>query len=241
MPGSLRKHRARGTLATAATYDEPKGSPMPLATPKRVALLVATVASLATACGARTPLFDVEAADAGQDVETLDANVPEVSAPETSLPEATPDEGPPCMPPTPTATACNDLTPSGLPVTVQCAAGTPPTPTGGTVTDGTYEMVSSTFYGSPCPVDDVERIVWDACGQNWATAEFVITAAVPMTRLYINGTVTFEGGGVTLTPSCSTNGVNTTTFGYDATPTDLTLYVHGFQGGGVRVDEFVRQ
>jgi hypothetical protein len=213
---------------------------MPLATPKRVALLAATVASLATACGARTPLFDVEAADAGQDVETPDANVPEVSAPETSLPEATPDEGPPCMPPTPTATACNDLTPSGLPITIQCAAGTPPVPSGGNVVDGTYEMVSSTFFGSSCPMDDVEQIVWTTCGPYWTTAE-ILMGSVPKTLLYINGTVAFEGGGVTLTPSCSTNSVNITTFGYDATPTDLTLYVHGFQGGGVRVDEFVRQ
>ncbi len=65
--------------------------------------------------------------------------------------------------------------------------------------------------------------------------------SVPKTLLYINGAVTLEGAAVTLTPSCSTNGVNTTSFGYDATPTRLTLFIHGFQGGGLRIDRFALQ
>jgi predicted small lipoprotein YifL len=214
---------------------------MPLATPKRVALAaVVALATSVTACGARTPLFDVEATDVGPDVEIPDANAPEVEAPDTSLPEATPDEGPPCMPPTPTATACNDLTPSGQPVTVQCAAGAPPPPTGGTVTDGTYEMVSSTFFGSDCPVDDVEQIVWTTCGPYWTTAE-VLMGDVQTNSIYVNGSATFGGASVTLTTTCSTTSVSGVTYGYDATPTTLTLHIHGFNGGGVRIDQFARQ
>lgn len=212
---------------------------MPLATASRLALActVGAFGALAAACGARTPLFGDDTSDAGQDaIEPSETGTPDAGAP-----DAPPDVGPACMPAAITDAACNDLVPSGPPVTVQCETGAVPMPSGGTVVDGTYEMVSSRFFGPMCPSDDVEQIVWATCGSAWATAEVLMTSSVPTTFLYADGVVTFSGTSVALAASCATTPSSSRTFGYDATPDSLTLYIYGYTGGGVRVDEFARQ
>jgi hypothetical protein len=182
------------------------------------------------ACGARTGtlLDESSRGDAGPGDAALDAPVEDVESPEAA---------PACTPLAPSGGTCNDLTPSGPSVTVQCVSGTGPTPSGGTILDGTYEMVSSDFYGSPCS-SDTERIVWNVCGDTWATDQ-VVSAGPP--NLRIDGTVTVGPTTLVLETTCSSPTEPSTKFGYDATPTSLTIYTYGYGAGTVRVDRFTRQ
>jgi hypothetical protein len=140
---------------------------------------------------------------------------------------------------TPNGEVCNALATPGPLVTVECAPGAPPVPTGGSVADGSYVMTASSFYGAPC-VQDEERIVWDVCGASWATAEHLVMDGMATSKT-LDGIVTFSGASVSFDPACAPPGVTTTVFGYDATPTTLTLYTYSYGPGTVRVDSFVQQ
>jgi hypothetical protein len=198
---------------------------------KPALLAAATALCLASACGARTPLDDY---DAGAPV---DADIVDAPRDEGPAMDAPPDQYTACVPVSPSEGVCNTLLLSGPRVAVACAPGMPPAPSGGTVADGTYVMVSSNFYGTPC-IQDQERIVWSVCGTSWATSEEITTGGTTTTRLF-DGTVAFAGTSFTFSPTCAPPGVATTMFGYDATPTTLALYTYGYGAGTVRVDSFV--
>src|SRR4051812_14699317 len=53
-----------------------------------------------------------------------------------------------CSANVPRGQACNTLTSVGATVTPTCVSGTIPTGTGGTIVDGTYTLISQTYYGS---------------------------------------------------------------------------------------------
>lgn len=110
-------------------------------------------------------------------------------------------------------------------------------PSGGTVVDGSYDMVSSRFFG-PC-TQDQERIVWNVCGNSWATAEEYTTSGATASKS-VNGTVQYGQTEVDFAPLCPYSDP-AARFGYDATPTTLTLYIYGYGPGTVRIDSFARQ
>jgi hypothetical protein len=141
-----------------------------------------------------------------------------------------------CVPAGPDARACNALVPTGTPVAVVCDPLPPPTPTGGVIADGTYVLVSSRFHG-PCMLPESNRITWSVCGGAWSTVQ-ESTIAGNTTTQHVDGDATLRGTVLALQTTCGT-GVSSTAF--DATPTTLTLYYHGFGLGTVRVDGFVRQ
>jgi hypothetical protein len=182
-------------------------------------------------CGGRTSLFDdlgEPASDASVDAARTDA----------SRADAAHDAAPACVPARPDAGACNALLPTGGPIAVVCDPSPPPTPIGGVVADGTYVLVSSTFHG-PCTLPESDRITWSVCGSAWSTVQ-ESTLAGNTTTQHIDGEATLRGTSLGLQTSCGTS-VSSTAFDFDATPTTLTLYVHGFGPGTVRVDAFVRR
>jgi hypothetical protein len=135
--------------------------------------------------------------------------------------------------------ACNMLSPMGNPVTINCQANQmPPSPSGGTIADGTYVLTSSTWYG-PCPPAESDRITWLVCGSTWQTVQEG-TINDDTSTTHTDAHVTSSGSLLTIDFNCGNTG--TVTIGYDASPTMLVLYFAGT--GGVtqgRVDTFTRQ
>lgn len=114
-----------------------------------------------------------------------------------------------------------------------------PTPVGGTIADGTYVLISETFYGQGCPQGEQDRNTWLVCGSVWQTVQELIQNGSTMANLYdIN--VTANGPSLQLQGTCGFT--QSLTIQYDATPTTLTLYVGGGTGAGTgRVDVYQRQ
>jgi hypothetical protein len=142
-------------------------------------------------------------------------------------------------PPTPDAGICNPLGVTGAPVPIQCA-GTqkPPTPSGGTIADGTYVLTSSTYYGT-CPQPEQDRITWSVCGDTWQTAQ-ESTINGQKTVQVVDAMVTQSGMNLSIHVVCGP--MQTLTFGYDATPTTLTLFTWAPTSAPMgRVDVFARQ
>jgi hypothetical protein len=84
-----------------------------------------------------------------------------------------------------------------------------------------------------------DRITWSVCGGAWATVQ-ESTIAGNTTTQHIDGDATLRGTVIDLQTTCGSV-VSSAAFDFDATPTTLTLYVHGFGPGTVRVDAFERR
>jgi hypothetical protein len=185
--------------------------------------------ALIASCGARTSL-DVAGTIGG------DSAAPVATSDAASPPPA-------CTPLTSDAGACNDLQPSGAAIPVLCEQGPAPSPSGGDIVDGTYVLEASHFYGG-CPTPgEVDRIVWFICGTSWATVQEATQPATGIpTVLRLDGSanVTAAPPMVDVALVCAPPGTPGGRFGYDATPTSLTLYVYAYGGGSVRVDRFSR-
>jgi hypothetical protein len=161
-------------------------------------------------------------------------------APAGGTADATMDAGGSCVaPPTPDAGACNAVRVTGSPVPVRCAGTqTPPTPSGGTIADGTYVLTSSTYYGS-CPAPEQDRITWSICGGTWQTAQEGPVNGTTMVQLF-DAVVSPSGNSLNIRLTCGQ--MQTTTFGFDATPTTLTLFTWAPTGTpNGRMDVFMRQ
>lgn len=193
-----------------------------------MAILVAS-----SACGARTPLSD----ELGSDASISSSADASTDGPIADA--AARDAAKACIPAGPDAGVCNVLSASGPPVVVVCDPSPPPAPTGGVVVDGTYVLASSRFHG-PCAAPESDRIAWVACGSRWSTIQESTVGGITTTQ-HIDGDVVTRGTLLELMPTCGRPDVSRVTFDFDATPTTLTLYVHGFGAGTVRVDVFVRQ
>jgi len=192
------------------------------------AALAALAAVLASACGARTPLPE----DTIGDASAYDASDATGTHADAS------GDASACVPSRPDGGACNDLVAVGPPIAVTCERGQPPIPRGGAIADGTYVLVSSRMYGT-CPAAESDRIVWDVCGSAWATIQEATIGLT--TSRNISGVATATGTTLAFQTTCAPPGTLSATFDYDATPTSLRLYVHGYGPGTVRVDDFTRQ
>jgi hypothetical protein len=211
---------------------------------------VVCVGALVAACGGRSTLDDTAAGDASRtgDDAGAEASVPETSVPEASIPEASVLDAPAEVAPPDVASCdpllpdldggtCNALQPLGDPVPVTCAPDPAPTPSGGTIVDGDYVLVASTFYlGCPYPGED-DRISWHLCGASWSTVqEETYSGATTVKSIHVTSQV--QGTSAQLVPDCPA-GLPPETFGYDATPDSLTFYV-GVYGGPLRLDHLVK-
>jgi hypothetical protein len=169
------------------------------------------VVALLVACGGRAQVVT----DGGSEAEVPSASCPAAAAP---------------------AGSCSALVVSGEPVVVGASSGTAPTPSGGTVEDGTYVLVGSTFYGESPPAEQ-DRITWLVCGSAWETAqETRLNGGAPQ-LLLLDATVTATGTSLGVDVTCGPR--SSTTFGFDASPGMLRLYVTGY-APGLRVDTLVR-
>jgi hypothetical protein len=150
-----------------------------------------------------------------------------------------PDSASACPAVAPGPGACNDLQGTGMGVPVDCVPGSAPTPSGGMIEDGTYVLQSSSFYGGCPATGEYDRITWAICGSSWATVqESALTSGDHY--LHINATAAVGGSNVSLTLDCAPPGTPGESFGFDATPGTLTLYVYSYGSGEVRVDKFTR-
>jgi len=144
----------------------------------------------------------------------------------------------------PNGSACNSITAPPSSVAVTCdATGAVPAPVGGVIHDGTYRLISATFYadGTACPIPETDGVVWDICGTSWQIAQNDAVNGSPQPPLIANATVVATGSSLAITISCGLT-TQPITFGYDADPTSLRLHI----GGGTtaasgRVDTFARQ
>jgi hypothetical protein len=118
-----------------------------------------------------------------------------------------------------------------------------PTPIGGTIVDGTYVLMSSSFYGTPCPEPEQDRDTWFVCGTLWqAVQENTLGTGTAMTHWYDANVTPMGASTLSLQITCGTPMIETIMFQYDATPTTLTLYVGGGTGtGSGRVDTYAKQ
>jgi hypothetical protein len=115
---------------------------------------------------------------------------------------------------------------SGTPVPVACTPATAPTPTGGTITSGTYVLISSTFFGKFCPEpQEFDLGIFRICGDEWQTAfQWSFTGMGPTLFLW-NATVPTTSGAFNGMTTCGSTQLQIT--GYTATPTTLSLSISG--------------
>jgi hypothetical protein len=184
--------------------------------------------------------FDAVAMDAlGGDAPSVasDSGEPDVLA---AMPDAGNADAGACLHSPAGAGVCNSLTVSGSPVSVVCMSGqTLPQPgAGGTVANGQYVLTASTYFGA-CPSPETDRITWLICGSSWQTVQ-ESTLNGMTTDAYLNAFVSTSGSRASIDLVCGQ--MTMATFGYDATPTTLTLYQPSAGNAAIgRVDTFTRQ
>jgi hypothetical protein len=138
---------------------------------------------------------------------------------------------------------CNTLVASGPCVVETISAATAPTPAGGTIVAGTYNLVSTTFFGSA-----------DAGNQQGDRRATLKPSAVTATSLTLDqievsgthvdistGTVAISGTMVTYTPTCpppGDGGDHGGSANFTATPTTFTLIQS--KNGGTTVDVYTK-
>jgi len=105
------------------------------------------------------------------------------------------------------------------------------------ITDGTYILVSSTFYGT-CQGPEQDRSTWQICGNDWETIQ-ESTLSGATTHQDMSTMATPAGAGVMLRVTCGNQ--QSVVFGYDASPTMLRLYTGGTTPTMGRVDTFMKQ
>jgi hypothetical protein len=169
---------------------------------------------------------------------SLDATDARPDTSPTSPGDAAPADGSVCAALAVSDGGCNTVAP-GTPVAIRCSTSPAPKPAGGPIADGTYRLASSTFYGSggDCPAGETDAITWVVCGKTWMVAE-TITLKGTTLSMSMNFSVNPAGHDLYTTGTCG--GMTMSTFGYDATPTGLRLYV-SLGAGSVRVDTFKRE
>ncbi len=148
----------------------------------------------------------------------------------------TSDGGKTCAPLPSDAGTCGAPGVMGGAVRPMCSSTTPPTAIGGAIVDGTYVLRSATYFGT-CPFASPERITWAICGTSWQTTQERQGATTATFNL--DATVMASKTTLQIQLTCGMPGAAPLSYGYDATPTGMSIYVP--IGGGVRVDTFDRR
>jgi len=109
---------------------------------------------------------------------------------------------------------------------------------GGTIVDGTYNLVSSTGYGASCEVNTAPEQLTFVISGGATAAEFAISAVVktgPTTAehflAHVSATLSSAADSLTLTPTCGSSGAPGTS-GYTATSNSVTIITQNYGAGG---------
>jgi len=213
----------------------------------RLAVLVALTS--VDACGGDSnPRQDAAVAEAGDDRPSM-PDAPDVQdRPDTGdLPDhADGGDGGACQPPLTQDGTCNSIPLRGSTIGSTCSAAPVPSPSGGPIEDGTYVLDAMTFYGT-CPAKAAQqRTNWVICGGSWqAVEEIERVGGNPDAGLVterVGVSTMLQATSVAGDVSCwfaPDTGPSRVSWGYDATPGHLRLYIP--IAPGVRVDSFTRQ
>jgi hypothetical protein len=140
---------------------------------------------------------------------------------------------------------CNAIALRGTTIRSTCSTAPAPQPSGGAIDDGVYVLDTVTFYGT-CPTTAQQRTTWVVCGTSWQTVEEVEKvsgnpdAGTLIQRVGLS--VTRQSSSVIGNVGCwygTGTGPSQVSWGYDASPGHLSLYIPF--NPGVRVDTFTRQ
>jgi len=167
--------------------------------------------------------------DAGDEVDA--AKPHDASTPKDAAADAPVDALAACQLYPLSGSSCNSLPLfDAMAIEPTCSSDSEPPPTGGTIANGVYTLVTSTYYGG-CPGSMTSRTTWSICDSQWESAQETNGIDVPLNAL---ATVEASSQSVSLTIVCPTPGA--ATYGYDATPSTLSLHVP--VDTYVRVDTF---
>jgi hypothetical protein len=143
--------------------------------------------------------------------------------------------------------SCNTVDATGPCVTSTVGSGTPPTPAGGSIVAGTFDLTSLTVY----PIADAgtqtgtdtrrEALAFSAVTTSTLTLQMTQASGTTIARQA--GTVVISGSQVTFTPTCpppGDAGDNGGSAGFTATSTTFTLFDTG-DGGDLRVSVYTKR
>jgi hypothetical protein len=133
---------------------------------------------------------------------------------------------------------CNALPQPTVVVTQQVGQGDAPSPTGGEIALGTYELTSQTIYGASSLTSDqpAETYVFAATTFMGASLDYAASAgtwSVSQTTITLD-----EACFCKQAAGCTQPGAES--FGYTATPTQLT-YLESYVNGGTMVQTFTKE
>jgi hypothetical protein len=108
-----------------------------------------------------------------------------------------------CVPAELPSPTCNTIVASGAVVTSSSQSGSPPEAQGGIIPDGTYVLVSSTYYGGYSPPADFQT-TWVVCGDHWDVAENALGPDGGGGEIvHADFTVSVQDAGIVLTQTCN--------------------------------------
>jgi hypothetical protein len=123
------------------------------------------------------------------------------------------------------AGACTDLESSSVEVDQNAVAGDVPAGTGGTISDGVYDLTEASIYvgasGLPGPTGTRIQETMRITGTKLERVQTTLNSANASSTGSVSGTITVNGTSATLAVTCPTGNQETVT--YTATATGLTL------------------
>ena len=133
---------------------------------------------------------------------------------------------------------CNDLPSPSVKYSQEAGVGAAPTPLGGAIVAGTYDLIDETVYGASSLVSNTppETYVFDATTFQGVALDYAAD----------QGTWSTSGTTLTLTYAClckASGGCQVPaapSFGYTATPTQL-VYYESYVNGGTMVQTFKKR
>ena len=138
--------------------------------------------------------------------------------------------------------SCNTIVPAGPCVVETLSSATTPTPAGGTVIPGTYELMSMTIYGAPDSGLDSDRrgtiMISAGSGANMFNVQVAEQGGTSLQRQSGMAIADSAQKQITFTPSCP-NGDSGGSSPYSATATTFTLFED--HNGGTRVNVYLKR
>jgi hypothetical protein len=130
--------------------------------------------------------------------------------------------------------ACNAIAQLADPVTTSCDPGAPPAAAGGAITDGTYVLTESHFFGA-CESNVLSETLVIAQG----TVQSITTDAATGQATRRSFTYKTTSGSATLTETETCPGAFIANVAFTATPTRLTIFMRNALGS--RMSAFTLQ